>query len=74
MDERERLALENEVQEHLACVEVLATEMKQIEEAIEQEPAAAPRMAARLRELKIELRGRMAAIAMGEARLGVDPL
>jgi hypothetical protein len=74
MDERERLALEHEVQEHLACVELLAAEVKGIEEAIEQDPGVASRMVARLRELRVELRGRMAAIAMGEARLCVDPM
>lgn len=73
MDETERLALEREVQEHLARVEELLAALKELEEGLAQVVDPPKELVAEVRALKIELRGRMAAIAIGEGRLGVDP-
>ncbi len=72
MDERERLTLEREVQGHLARVEELLSRKAELEQQADGvEPTK--EVASEIKAIKIELRGRMAAIAMGESRLGVDP-
>jgi hypothetical protein len=72
MDEPERLALEREVQSHLARVEQLLARLRLIEDKDSDEPPS-PEVASEIKAIRIELRGRMAAISMGESRLGVDP-
>jgi len=74
MDEPERLALEREVQTHLARVEKLMEHLRTLEEQLEAAPEPSKQLKDEIRSLKIEIRGRMAAIAIGEARLGVDPV
>ena len=74
MHEVERQALEHEIQEHMTRVEELAAILRDLEENLEQVVDPPPQLLSRRAELKLELRGRMAAIAMGEARLGIDPL
>ena len=73
MDEAERVSLETEVQKHLARVEELLAALRDLEENIEQVVDPPRELEAQIRALRMELRGRMAAIAMGEARLGVNP-
>lgn len=73
MDERERLTLEREVHIHLARVEELLSRKAELEEQMEGTPEPPMELVHELKAIKIELRGRMAAIAMGESRLGVDP-
>lgn len=73
MDERERLTLEREVQGHLARVEELLSRKAELEVQAEAAPDPSKEVASEIKAIKIELRGRMAAIAMGESRLGVDP-
>lgn len=73
MDEAERVSLETEVQLHLARVEELLETLRDLEENIAQVVDPPRELAAQIKALKMELRGRMAAIAMGEARLGVNP-
>lgn len=73
MDERERLTLEREVQDHLARVEELLTRKAELEAQTEAAAEPAKEIASEIKAIKIELRGRMAAISMGESRLGVDP-
>jgi hypothetical protein len=73
MDENERLALEREVQLHLARVEVVLPLLKELEETLESGVDVPGDIVEQIGALRMELRGRMAAIAMGEARLGVDP-
>jgi hypothetical protein len=73
MDEPERQALEREVQIHLARVEELLAALKELEEQAEQSDPPPKEIVSEMRALRIELRGRMAAISMGESRLGVDP-
>jgi predicted nucleic acid-binding Zn-ribbon protein len=74
MDEPERLALEREVQTHLARVEKLMEHLRTLEEVLENAAEPSKQLTDDIRSLKIEIRGRMAAIAIGEARLGVDPV
>ena len=72
MDEPERLALEREVQSHLARVEELLARLR--ESRTRTPKSRRPRKwRARCKAIRIELRGRMAAISMGESRLGIDP-
>ena len=73
MDEAERMALEREVQIHLARVEELLMALRELEEAAEKSDPPSKEIVSDMRALRIELRGRMAAISMGESRLGVDP-
>jgi hypothetical protein len=73
MDEPERLALEREVQIHLARVEELLAALRELEEAAEKTDPPPKEIVSEMRALRTELRGRMAAISMGESRLGVDP-
>jgi chromosome segregation ATPase len=73
MDEAERVSLEGEVQQHLARVEELLATLRDLEENIEQVVDPPRELAAQIKALRMELRGRMAAIAIGEARLGVNP-
>ena len=72
MDERERLALEREVQLHLTRVEELLPILKDLEENLQNVIEAPHEFLEQIVAIKMELRGRMAAIAMGEARLGID--
>jgi hypothetical protein len=72
MDEPERIALEREVQSHLARVEELLARLREIEDKDAVEPPS-KEVASEIKAIRIELRGRMAAISMGESRLGVDP-
>lgn len=72
MDEIERVALEREVQEHMGRAEALLAAIRELEENLEQVVDPPQELTHQLSSLKRELRGRMAAIAMGEARLGVD--
>jgi hypothetical protein len=72
MDERERLALEREVQLHLTRVEELLPILKDLEENLQNVIEAPHELLEQIVAIKMELRGRMAAIAMGEARLGID--
>jgi hypothetical protein len=65
--------LEHEVQLHLARVEVVLPLLKELEETLESGVDVPGDIAGQIGALRMELRGRMAAIAMGEARLGVDP-
>ena len=74
MDEPERLALEREVQTHLARVEQLMAHLRTLEDDLEKVAEPSKQLKDDIRSLKIEIRGRMAAIAIGEARLGVDPV
>ena len=73
MDEVERLALEREVREHLAAVEELGAALRELEEAAEQLAEPSKDLKRQISAIRGEIRGRMAAIALGEARLGVDP-
>jgi peptidoglycan hydrolase CwlO-like protein len=73
MDEAERVSLETEVQQHLARVEELLATLRDLEENIEQVIDPPRELSAQIKALRMELRGRMAAIAIGEARLGVNP-
>ena len=73
MDEAERLTLEREVQGHLARVELLLARKTELEQQVEGAAEPPREVAQEIKAIRIELRGRMAAIAMGESRLGVDP-
>ena len=73
MDEKERLALEREVREHLARVEVLGETLRELEENLLHVVNPPKELIEQVRSLRGDIRGRMAAIAIGEARLGVDP-
>ena len=72
MDEPERLALEREVQGHLERVEELLARLREIEDKDNPEPPP-KEIASEIKAIRMELRGRMAAISMGESRLGIDP-
>lgn len=67
MDDPERQRLEFEVREHGARIAQLKTSLRQLEES---PPAAAPTgFAKQIAALRMELRGRTAAFAVGAARL-----
>jgi predicted nucleic acid-binding Zn-ribbon protein len=73
MDEVERVALEHEVQQHLAKVEELLAALRDLEENLQHVLDPPKELRQQISAIKGELRGRMAAIAVGEGRLGVDP-
>lgn len=72
MDERQRERLEREVDEHRARVEQLRASLQDMEDNLNQVVDAPPELARSVTALKIEMRGRLAALTLGAACLGVD--
>jgi hypothetical protein len=74
MNERQRESLEREVQFHRTKVEALSASLADVEENLGQVVDAPPAVRAEAGALKREIRGRMAAIALGSAALEADAL
>jgi hypothetical protein len=72
MDERQRKTLQREVESHRARVEELCESLRDMEENLQQVVDAPGELLARVSGLKLELRGRKAALALGAACLAVD--
>lgn len=72
MDERQRKTLEREVDDHRARVEELCESLRDMEENLQQVVDAPKELLGSVSGLKLELRGRRAAIALGSACLAAD--
>jgi hypothetical protein len=72
MDEPERQSLEREVREHRDRITQLKTALRDLEENLRQVAGAPPQLARQAAQMKMELRGRSAAFAVGAARLQLD--
>jgi uncharacterized coiled-coil DUF342 family protein len=72
MDERQRKTLEREVNEHRARVEELCASLRDMEENLQQVVDAPKELVSKVSGLKLEMRGRTAAIALGAACLAAD--
>jgi hypothetical protein len=68
MDDNERTTLEREVKEHGARIAQLKSSLRDLEETV-QAGAAPTNVASKVAQLRMELRGRTAAFAVGAARL-----
>ena len=72
MDEPERQSLEREVREHRDRIAHLKASLRDLEENLRQVVGAPPQLAKQAAQMKMELRGRSAAFAVGAARLQLD--
>lgn len=72
MDERQRKTLEREVATHRARVAELCESLRDMEENLQQVVDAPRELLTRVSGLKLELRGRKAALELGAACLAVD--
>jgi chromosome segregation ATPase len=72
VDDRQRKTLEHEVEDHRARVQELCESLRDMEENLQQVVDAPRELLTRVSGLKLELRGRKAAIALGAACLAVD--
>ncbi|MGZ5034517.1 MAG: hypothetical protein ACXWAC_15075 [Usitatibacter sp.] len=72
MDERQRKTLEREVAAHRARVAELCESLRDMEENLQQVVDAPRELLSRVSGLKLELRGRKAALELGAACLAVD--
>jgi len=71
MDDRERRTLEKEVQHHLHRIEKIQESLKDREENLRQIVDAPEELVKEVGTLRMELRGRKAALAVGLSLLGV---
>jgi chromosome segregation ATPase len=72
MDNHERETLEREVREHGARIAQLKTTLRDLQENLGHVVDAPPELAKQATLLRMELRGRTAAFAVGSARLQMD--
>jgi hypothetical protein len=72
MDDYQRQNLEREVREHGSRIAQIKTSLRDLEQTLDPVVAAAPQLAKQAAALKMELRGRTAAFAVGAARLQMD--
>jgi hypothetical protein len=71
IDEKERQALEKEVQAHMRRIEKIQESLHDSEENLRQVVDAPPELTGEVSRLKLELRGRKAALAVGLSLLGI---
>lgn len=71
MDEKERKALEKEVQSHMRRIEKIQESLSDSEENLRQVVDAPPELVGEVSRLRLELRGRKAALAVGLSLLGL---
>jgi hypothetical protein len=71
MDEKERRALEREVEAHMRRIERIQETLHDSEENLRQVVDAPPELVREVSTLKMELRGRKAALAVGLSLLGI---
>lgn len=71
IDNRERRSLEREVQEHLHRIEKIQEQLRDAEENLSQVVDAPEELVRDVNTLRMELRGRKAALAVGLSVLGL---
>jgi predicted nucleic acid-binding Zn-ribbon protein len=71
MDDQERKTLEHEVQVHMRRIERLHESLRDSEENLRQVVDAPPELVREVESLRMELRGRKAALAVGLSLLGL---
>ena len=71
MDEKERTALEREVEAHMRRIERIQETLQDTEENLRQVVDAPPELVREVSTLRMELRGRKAALAVGLSLLGI---
>jgi septal ring factor EnvC (AmiA/AmiB activator) len=71
MDDKERRALEREVEAHMRRIERIQETLHDSEENLRQVVDAPPELVREVSTLKMELRGRKAALAVGLSLLGI---
>jgi hypothetical protein len=72
IEEKERQALEKEVQAHMRRIEKIQETLHDSEENLRQVVDAPPELTGEVSRLKLELRGRKAALAVGLSLLGIS--
>ncbi len=72
MDDLERKTLEHEVQLHMRRIERLHESLRDSEENLRQVVDAPPELVREVETLRMELRGRKAALAVGLSLLGLS--
>jgi hypothetical protein len=72
MDDLERKTLEHEVQVHMRRIERLHESLRDSEENLRQVVDAPPELVREVETLRMELRGRKAALAVGLSLLGIS--
>ena len=72
MDDQERKTLEHEVQVHMRRIERLHESLRDSEENLRQVVDAPPELVREVETLRMELRGRKAALAVGLSLLGIS--
>ena len=72
IDEKERKALEHEVQAHMRRIEKIQETLHDSEENLRQVVDAPPELTGEVSRLKLELRGRKAALAVGLSLLNIS--
>ncbi|HUJ00130.1 MAG TPA: hypothetical protein VLY46_07840 [Usitatibacter sp.] len=71
MDETERKSLEKEVESHMRRIEKIQETLTDSEENLRQVVDAPPQLVGEVSRLRLELRGRKAALAVGLSLLGI---
>lgn len=71
MDDKERTALEKEVESHLRRIEKIQESLSDSEENLRQVVDAPPELVGEMSRLRLELRGRKAALAVGLSLLNI---
>ena len=71
MDNSERKSLEKEVESHMRRIEKIQESLSDSEENLRQVVDAPPELVGEVTRLRMELRGRKAALAVGLSLLGI---
>ena len=71
MDQKERKALEREVETHMRRIEKIQETLSDSEENLRQVVDAPPELVGEVSRLRLELRGRKAALAVGLSLLNI---
>jgi len=71
MDEKERKSLEKEVEAHMRRIEKIQETLSDSEENLRQVVDAPPELTGEVSRLRVELRGRKAALAVGLSLLNI---
>jgi len=71
MDDKERKSLEREVETHMRRIEKIQESLSDSEENLRQVVDAPPELTGEVSRLRLELRGRKAALAVGLSLLNI---
>ena len=71
MDQKEKKALEREVETHMRRIEKIQETLSDSEENLRQVVDAPPELTGEVSRLRVELRGRKAALAVGLSLLNI---